>query len=269
MPWNWPSLLALTGKTVTLLLDGEELVPGLDPYLDGFIKRRLKKDGVTLLTNLVVSGYGKKKFQLGETTVTADMLVSCPLRRAVIPASDIPLASENGFLQTDERLQTRYPSILAIGDVNGRSCLAHMASAQGLYAVNAIKGIPGAIDWQKYPLNIYTFPEMAQIGLTEPEARRQGLDYKISEFPLTANGKALIEGTSEGVIRLVSEKKYGEVLGVQIVAPHATDMIAEASLLLEMEGTVYDLARTIHAHPTVSEIFMEAGLEALDKAIHK
>jgi dihydrolipoamide dehydrogenase len=120
-----------------------------------------------------------------------------------------------------------------------------------------------------YPLNIYTSPEIAQIGMSEAEIKEEGYEYKINEFPLTANGKSLTEGNSDGLLRLLSETKYGQVLGVQIIAEHATDMIAEASAYMQLEGTVYDIAQTIHAHPTVSEIFMEAGFDAVDQAIHK
>ena len=116
---------------------------------------------------------------------------------------------------------------------------------------------------------MYSIPEMAQIGYTEPELKADGVDYKISEFPLSANGKAMTEGTNEGFVRILSDTKYGEVMGVQIVAPHATDMIAEASAYMQLESTIYDVANTVHAHPTISEVFMEAGFEAVDKAIHK
>lgn len=125
------------------------------------------------------------------------------------------------------------------------------------------------MEFSRSPVNIYTSPEVAQIGLNESQVKSKGIDFRISEFPLSANGKALTEGYSEGMIRMLSEKRYGEVLGVQIIAPHATDMIAEAAVLMEMEGTVLDVARTIHAHPTVSEIYMEAGFAAVDRAIHK
>ena len=124
------------------------------------------------------------------------------------------------------------------------------------------------MDHSRYPMNIYTYPEMAQIGLTERQLKEMGIEYKVSEFPLSANAKAMIEDEIEGRIRLLSETKYGEVLGVQIIAPHATDMIAEAAVLMSMEGTVFDLANVIHAHPTVSEVFLEAGLAGVDKPIH-
>ena len=156
-----------------------------------------------------------------------------------------------------------------MGDVNGKSRFAHIGSAQGMHVINKIKGVKQKLDLKKYPINMYSVPEMAQIGYTEPELKEQGTDYKISEFPLSANGKAMTEGTNEGFVSILSDNKYGEVLGVQIVAPHATDLIAEASAYIQLESTIYDVAQTVHAHPTISEVFMEAGFEAVDKAIHK
>jgi dihydrolipoamide dehydrogenase len=196
-------------------------------------------------------------------------VLNASMRGAVLPPMDIDLQLDSGFIQADDHLKTNYDNIYAVGDVNGKSYLAHAGSAQGLFVINNIKGIKGEMNLHHYPLNIYTNPEMAQIGLTEQELKSENIEYKVSEFPLSANGKALIEGYKDGSIRMLSEKKYGEVLGVQIIAPHATDMIAEAAAFMQIESTIYDVARSIHAHPTVSEIFMEAGFDAVDKAIHK
>ncbi|MBT3421844.1 MAG: FAD-dependent oxidoreductase, partial [Bacteroidetes bacterium] len=199
-----------------------------------------------------------------------DKVVNCNYRNGITPVTDIKLEiNEDGFLQTDDNLQTNAARIYAIGDVNGKSYLAHAASAQGIWLINHLKGIKNTLNMKLYPLNIYTSPEIAQIGMSEAEIKEEGYEYKINEFPLTANGKSLTEGNSDGLLRLLSETKYGQVLGVQIIAEHATDMIAEASAYMQLEGTVYDIAQTIHAHPTVSEIFMEAGFDAVDQAIHK
>ena len=192
------------------------------------------------------------------------------MRRAVLIKSEIAIKlNENGFIDTDDNFETNVKGIYAVGDVNGKSYLAHIASAQGLSVVNSIKGIKTDFNFDNFPINIYTSPEMSQIGKTEQALKEEGIDYKISQFPLSANGKAQTEGQSEGLIRLLSDNKYGQVLGVQIIADHATDMIAEAAAYMQIEGTVYDVASTMHAHPTVSEIFMEAGFEAIDKAIHQ
>ena len=146
---------------------------------------------------------------------------------------------------------------------------AHIGSAQGLFVINRLKGIEGKLDINKLPMNMYTVPEAAQIGFTEDKLKEDGVDYKVSEFPLSANGKAQTEGSAEGFVRILSDNKLGEVLGVQIVAPNATDMINEAAAYIQLESTVYDIAQTVHTHPTVSEVFMEAGFEAVDRAIHK
>ena len=131
--------------------------------------------------------------------------------------------------------------------------------------INYIKGVSEIIDIKKFPMNMYTVPEVAQIGLTEEEIKGNGIEYKVSEFSLFSNGKAIIEGENVGFVRMLSDKKYGEVLGVQIVASNATDMIAEAAAFMQVESTIYDVAKTVHAHPTISEVFMEAGLEAVEK----
>jgi dihydrolipoamide dehydrogenase len=182
---------------------------------------------------------------------------------------EINIETEDGFIKVDEHFVTNHPSIYAVGDINGILKLAHSASIQGLNVVNQIKGIDELVDFSRNPINMYTYPEMAQIGRTETELKAMGMDYKVSEFPLSANGKALTEGYTEGLVRILSETKYGEVVGTQIISLNATDMIAEASAVMELEGTVYDIAKIVHAHPTTSEIFMEAGYDAFDMPIHK
>mgnify|MGYP006276033997 CR=1 FL=1 len=260
----------MIGKKVTLVASSETLLPQADQYLNDYIRNRLKKDHIDLIFNSDIKGYENGKLKVGDKAVDCEKVLNASFRGAVLPRSNIDIAiRDDGFVNTDQFLQTNYDHIYAIGDVNGKSYLAHAGSAQGLFVINKIKGIKGEIDLHKYPLNIYSNPEIAQIGLTEQELQEQGVSYKVSEFPLSANGKALIEGYKEGNIRMLSEKKYGEVLGVQIIAPHATDMIAEATAFMQIESTIYDVARSIHAHPTISEIYMEAGFDAVDKAIHK
>ncbi len=259
----------MIGRKVTLVSPEQNLVPLADQYLNDYIYNRLKKDKVNIIFGDQIEGYHNGTLKVQGQEVEAEKVLNANMRNAVLPPSDIDIQRESGFITTDRYLRTNHESIYAVGDVNGRSYLAHAGSAQGLFVINHIKGIKGEIDLHEYPINIYTNPEMAQIGKTEEELKKEQIDYKVSEFPLSANGKALIEGYKDGHIRMLSEKKYGEVLGVQIIAPHATDMIAEASAFMQIESTIYDVARSIHAHPTVSEIFMEAGFDAVDKAIHK
>lgn len=260
---------SMINKKVTLVSPDKTLIPFADQYLNDYIYNRLKKDKVDMVFEKEVKEYKDGKLIVGGQEIEAEKVLNASLRNGVIPPMDIDLEIEQGSVKTNEDLQTNYDSIYAIGDVNGKSYLAHVGSAQGLFVVNHIKGIKEEMKLSNYPLNIYTSPEIAQVGLTEEELQEEEVSYKISEFPLSANGKALIEGYKDGNIRILSEKKYGEVLGVQIIAPNATDMISEASAFMQIESTVYDVSRVIHAHPTISEVFMEAGFDAVDKAIHK
>jgi dihydrolipoamide dehydrogenase len=269
-------LFSLIGKDVNFIVSDGRILPKVDIYLENYIVRKMKADKVNLVSSSKFQVSSSKMefkngvLKIGEENIKTDIIINCNWRGAILPKSEIDIeTTEDGYIRTNENLQTNYPNIYAIGDVNGRAYLAHVASAQGIWVVNNIKGVTNAFNLNLYPYNIYTNPEMAQIGLTEEDIKGKNIDYKINEFPLTANGRALTEDNSEGLIRMLSDKKYGEVLGVQIIAHNATDLISEASAYMQLEGTIYDVAQTIHAHPTVSEIFMEAGFDAMDKAINK
>lgn len=250
-------MAALTGSNVAVLTESELLIPDLDDYLNSFLRNKLKKEKIKIISS-------------DDEVPDNAVIVNARLRTAVLPKSQVELKlDEKGFIETDEDFRTNIESIYAIGDVNGKYAYAHAASAQALHVINKINGVGESFQNDKIPINIYTYPEIGQIGMTEKQLKEEGIDYKINNFPLSANAKALISGDNEGEIRILSEKKYGEVLGIQIIAENATDMIAEASAYLAMEGTIYDIAATIHAHPTVSEIFFEAGFDAVHKAIHK
>jgi dihydrolipoamide dehydrogenase len=124
------------------------------------------------------------------------------------------------------------------------------------------------MDYHKLPVNIYTDPEIAYVGYTEEQLKEKGIDYKVGKFPLSVNGKAMIEGYTDGFVKVLAETKYGEVMGVHILAPDATDMIAEAVMAMDLEGTIDDLARVVHAHPTVSETLLEASYVAADRPVN-
>ncbi|MDD4310498.1 MAG: FAD-dependent oxidoreductase [Candidatus Cloacimonetes bacterium] len=254
---EYAQFFAMLGKTPTIIASDLPLVPKLDAYLEAFIIKKLKKDKVKVIpaSGIMVKG---DSIYFEDKQIEHDAIINCSLREAVLPASEIDLELAEGYLATDEFYRTNIASIFAMGDVNGKSYLAHAASAQGLSVINFIQGSQEA-DESVYPINIYSDPEMAQIGFTEAELKTKGIEYQSREFSLNANGKALAEGTAEGFIRLLFETKYHQVLGVQIVAANATDLIAEAGILLELEGTVYDLAKTVHAHPTIAEVFMDVA----------
>ncbi|MGC9151710.1 MAG: dihydrolipoyl dehydrogenase [Microbacter sp.] len=260
----------LIGKQVTLVSNSSYFLDGLDEFLIAYVVKKLQAQQIQWLPDAYPEKYEEGMLFVGKTGVPCDLLLNINSRKAIIPESEIPLQlTERGFIKTNDAFETNLPGVYAIGDVSGKSFVAHVASAQGLFVVNSIKGIHTNFNAQLYPINMYTQPEIAQIGKTEQALKAEGIAYKVNEFPLSANGKALIEDNAEGYLRLLSDTQYGQVLGVQIVAANATDMIAEAAAFMSIEGTVYDVAQTIHAHPTVAEIFMEAGFDAVDKAIHK
>lgn len=263
---------ALIDRNVTLAVPGERIMPLADAYLAGYMTGKLKKDKINLIFN-AGDASDKGHFEgdeliIGEHRVKCDLVVNSKSRKGVIPAMDIAVDTQSGFIVTDEYFRTSVNGVFAIGDVNGQSLFAHAGSAQGLHVINFIKGIKEPLDMNTVPMNMYSDPEIAQIGRTEDQLKEAGISYKVSEFPLSANGKALAEGYTEGFVRMLSEEKYGQVLGVQVAAPNATDMIAEAAAFMSVESTIYDVAKTVHAHPTISEVFMEAGFGAVDKPIH-
>ncbi len=259
----------LIDHKVILLASRSTLIPDADQYLSDFLLKAFKKDKIEVVFDVKIKSYKNDLLKTDKGEFKTDCIINANDRQAILPDYKIDLTLDANFIKVNGLLQTNYESVFAVGDVNGTSKFAHTASAQGLHAVNVISGIKNKFDNSKFPINIYTSPEMAQIGMTEKQIKGEGYDYKVSEFPLSANGKAMIEGQRDGLIRLLSDKKYGEVLGVQIIANNATDLIAEAGVLMQLEGTVFDVANTIHAHPTISEIYMESGFDAFEKPIHK
>lgn len=260
----------LIDKEVTVVSPVEDILPGVDEYLRRSVLKKLKDLGIRVIENSRITSASEDHLKINDIDIQYDIVINCSWRNGIAPPSDIDLGRDaHGFIPVNEFLETQVPGVFAIGDVNGLSYLAHAASSQGIFAVNHVQGIRGSMDLSQCPVNIYTDPEISQIGLTEKEIQAKGIDYRTGEFPMSANGKALAEGNDEGMIRILSGKKFGEVLGVQIIAANATDLIAEAAAFMSVEGTVYDVARTLHAHPTISEVFLEAGMDAADRAIHK
>ncbi len=256
---------ALIGKKVFLLPEDRDFLEHFDTPLVEFALKTIKDAGVEILEREKLTGYSKGNLEFGDSNIETDMLLNCGRRRAVIPDSVPELDTEDGFLKVDEKLSTSYPGIYAIGDVNGLSSFAHIASAQGVAVVNNINGIIPLTVLDQYPVNMYTYPEIAQIGKTEKELKFRDIKYSVTKIPFASNGKAIIEDQKNGFIRILSEKEFGEILGIQIVAENATDMIAEAAALIQLEGTVYDLSTVVHSHPTVSEVFMDGGFAAFEE----
>ena len=175
---------------------------------------------------------------------------------------------DGGFLPTDEEARTDVEHIFAVGDVAGEPMLAHKASAEGIVAAETIAGESVALDHQAIPAAVFTDPEIGTVGLTESEAAEAGLDPVVGEMPMRASGRALTMNESEGFVRLVGDGETGRLVGAQMVAPEASELIAEAGLAIELGATIDEIADTIHTHPTLSEATMEAAENAMQQAIH-
>ena len=263
-----------------------ELLPRLVPLEDeeiskelerSFRKRGIKSQVDTKLDKLEKTDKGvtvSGKTSKGEPVkLQAEMLLVAVGRMPYTEGLGIEgtkITVENGFIKVDEYQQTGEAHVYAIGDVVPTPLLAHLASKEGIVAVEHIAGHKDVrpINLRLVPNCTYCDPEVASVGLTETKAREAGYDVKVGKFPFSASGKARILGEEEGFVKIVSESKYDEILGVHIIGPHATELIAEACVAMQLESTAEELGRTMHAHPTVSEAVMEAAENVQGLAIH-
>ncbi len=261
-----------------------ELLPHAVPVEDEAISKALeqayKKKGIDVFTSSEVKSIDKKggsatlKIASGdkETELEAQRVLLSVGRKPVtedIGLDTIGVAAERGYIPVNEFMQTSAGNVYAIGDVVATPLLAHVASAEGVLAVDHIAGKhPRPIDYGKTPNCTYCTPEIASVGLTEEAAKERGHKVKVGQFPFSAIGKAMILGDTTGFIKIVSEETYDEVLGVHIIGPRATELIAEACLGLSLETTVEEMAKTVHPHPTLSETMMEAAHSVYGEAIH-
>jgi len=182
---------------------------------------------------------------------------------------NIGVETERGFIKVDGKMETTVMGVYAIGDVTGKVLLAHVASAQGLAAAANAAGKNAAMDYSIIPGCIYTSPEIASVGLTESEAVKKGYSIKIGKFPVGMNGESMIMGEKEGFIKIIMDSSTGEILGTHIMAPRATDMISEMCVAMKLESTIEEVADTVHPHPTISEMIMEAAHDAEQMCVHK
>ena len=176
---------------------------------------------------------------------------------------------DKGKIQVNEYYQTNMPGYYAIGDVVPGPALAHVASAEGIICVEKIAGHhPEALDYGNIPGCTYCSPEIAYVGMTEAKAKAAGHEVRIGKFPFSASGKASASGAKEGFVKLVFDKKYGELLGAHLIGANVTEMIAEIVAIRKLETTGHELIKTVHPHPTMSEAIMEAAAAAYDEVIH-
>jgi dihydrolipoamide dehydrogenase len=268
------------GAEVTIVEVLPRLVPLEDEDISALLERAFKRKGIGIMTstrveNVTVDGDMAAVIVStgdGTQTLQADrVLVSVGVQpnTANIGLEAAGVATERGFITVDDRMATNVPGIYAIGDVTGKLLLAHVASAQGVTAVEGIHGMePPALDYTFMPRATYCSPQVASFGLTEAQAKEQGYNVKIGTFPMSASGKALALGESEGMVKLVVEAEIGEILGAHIIGPEATELLGELGMTKLLEGTTTELGWLVHPHPTISETVKEAALAAEGQAIH-
>ncbi|MBC7691680.1 MAG: dihydrolipoyl dehydrogenase [Methylotenera sp.] len=271
------TFFAKVGTKVTVVEASPGLLGGVDPDLTKVVAKNLTKRGVEIkLATLIDTHKVEKngvavKFKDGTSGIFEKVLVTI----GRTPNSDgIGLdkaglkPDAKGFLTVNAQRQTSVPHLYAIGDIAGQPLLAHKGSKEGMIAAEAIAGNKVAYDVLGMPAVIFTDPEIATVGLTEAEAKAKGLEVKIGNFPFAANGRALSIAEPDGFVKMIGDAKTGRLLGVHIVGAEASNLIAEATLAIEMGAMVEDLALTVHAHPTLPETLMEAAEATLGHAIH-
>ncbi len=277
---EFASIFAAFGASVTLLEMMPQILPLEDEEVAGVLQRSLQRRGVVVRTGSAVTavrpaGDGVRvTARAGDAEETIDVdYVLVAVGRA--PLTDglgleaVGLRDAPGGLAVDERMQTAVPSIFAAGDITGGLLLAHVAYAEAITAVEAIAGqAPPALDPALMPRATYSIPQVASVGLTEKQARERGHDVAVGRFSLGANGRATILGQREGLVKIVSDRALGEILGVHLVGPQVTELLPEGVLAKSLEATVLEIGQAVHAHPTLSEAVREAALGALGRALH-
>jgi dihydrolipoamide dehydrogenase len=270
------------GSEVTLVELHERLIPMMDHDLGTELGKLLGRQGIKVRTSAGIekvekTANGWKAFlKAGDKVeeMEVEVILLGVGRKANTDGMNLEgigvKLHKRGVEIVDNTLKTHVPNIYAIGDVTGRIQLAHVASAEGVRAIhNIVKGENVEMEYKAVPNCVYTNPEVSSVGLTEQEAKDQGYDVVVGKANFRIFGKAMAIGEQDGFVKVVGEKKYGELLGVHMIGPHVTDMIAAAVAAVRLESTVEFMAETIHAHPTLAEAMLEAYEDAMGHAIHK
>ncbi|MBE7415534.1 MAG: dihydrolipoyl dehydrogenase [Deltaproteobacteria bacterium] len=277
MGCEFATLFSAFGSRVMVV----ELLPSIltteDKMVSRVIAKRFKETGVNVLTDVQVEavvpedGCVKTRLKDGREFMTEKVMVAIgrSFNSSGIGLDALGVNIEKGRIAVDERMETNVKGVYAIGDVTGKMLLAHVASTQGIVAVNAALGKDARMDYSVIPAGIFTDPEIASVGLREKDAEEKGIEVRVGRFPYAASGKALGMGETEGFVQIVADPGTDKVLGCSIVGAHATDLIGEAALAMRAGVTVKELAETIHAHPTLPELVMEAAEDVHGMAIHK
>lgn len=268
------------GSRVIILEAMDTFLPMVDEAISREAMRAFKKQGldIRLSTRVLGSEVNDGKVDInfqdaeGEQQMTVDRLIVAVGRRAsaeqVLAAESGVELDERGLIHVDSHCRTNVPGVYAIGDVVRGPMLAHKGSEEGVMVAERIAGIKGHVNYDVMPNVIYTHPEIAFVGKTEAQVKSEGVDYQIGSFPFAASGRAKAKGNTGGQVKIIRDKQTDRLLGAHIIGPGASELLGQSVLALEFDATIEDIARTIHAHPTLSEAIHEAALSADGRAIH-
>jgi dihydrolipoamide dehydrogenase len=275
---EYANILLRLGAEVTIVEVMDRLLPGMDPDLSRVIERALRRRGARVLKKTTVKEYvrvgeGVARVRLsGGVELEADTILVSVGRRPCTTGLGLERLNvrldDRGYVVVDESMRTSNPRILASGDVTGPPLLAHKAFAQAVVAAETARGLKARYDYRAVPSVVFTEPEIVSVGYTLEEARSRGYDAVEFKYPVGGLARARIEGASEGLVKIVYDRRSGTILGIHMAAPGASEVAGEASLIIETGLTLEDLALTMHPHPTISEALREAAEAALGRPIH-
>ncbi|GIO26941.1 dihydrolipoyl dehydrogenase [Ornithinibacillus bavariensis] len=263
------------GTSVEIVEMAERVIPSEDPDATTFLTKELVEKGINVHTSTKITGFKRGASTIVEldrggekvSLETDSVLVSVGRTPNLTGIEDLGLVLNDRFVKVDQNLQTSIDGIYAIGDLIGGFQLAHAASAEGIHVINHILGESNKKE-SAIPRCIYTFPEIASVGLTEDEARAKGYKVQSKKIDFAGNGKAIAGGENKGFMKLIADEKYGEILGVVMVGAHVTEMISQATSFIHLEGTVDEINSMIFPHPTMSESLFESAAAWVGKGIH-
>ena len=276
------SVWSRLGSNVTVIEYLDRITPGLDKEVSSTFQKILSKQGLTFSLNTEVISITEEESNViintknrdnsEEEEILADYALVSTGRKPYIDNlfdDDIEIEmTNNGFIKTDTHLRTRVNNIWAIGDVVEVPMLAHKAEEEGIAVAELIAGKPGHVNYDIIPSVIYTNPEVASVGMTEEQLKEKSVDYLVGKFPFLANGRAKVNNTTDGGVKILSSADTDQISGIHIIGDQAGNMIGEAAVAMEFEATSEDLARICHAHPTLSEAIKEAALSVEGRALH-
>ena len=273
---EFASIFNAFGCKVTVL----ELLPTIlateDVQVVRHIQLFMKRKGISIQTGVKITGVEKSDegvtavLETGENITAQKMLVSIGRRynSEGLGLEKVGVHTENGKIVVNEQMQTNIPGIYAVGDVASRYLLAHVASAEGKVAAQNCLGEATEMDYQVIPWCVFTLPEIGHAGMTEKEATDEGYEVKVGRFPYGASGMALGMGEADGFVKTITDADSGDILGAHIVGAHASTLIHEAAVAIRLGASAMDIAHTVHAHPTLSEMVMESAEAAYGRAVH-